>query len=59
MEEYKNLDCKIIYNKIYDTNKIYTKISKESCITNSCKRRKEEILGNLLNLYKSLEICKR
>ena len=59
MEEYNKLDCKIIYNKIHYTNQIYNTMIKESCITNSCKRRKEEILGNLLNLYKSLKTCKR
>ena len=61
MEEIKKnnkINCNFIYNKIFDTNDIYIKICKQQCITNSCKRRKEEVLGNLLDIYKSLETCK-
>ena len=52
-------NCNIVYNKIYDITNVYMKICKRECITNSCRRRKEEVLGDLLDLYKSLEYCKK
>ena len=57
--EKNNKNCNNIYEKIIDANELYSKILKKNCITNSCRRRKEEMLGDLLNLYESLQYCSK
>jgi hypothetical protein len=36
---------------------MYTNINKKDCVTNSCRRRKEEILGCLKDIHEQIEIC--
>lgn len=59
MNKLQHINCDILYDKIINKTQIYNKILKNKCITNSCKLYKEEILGDLLNLYKSLEYCSK
>jgi hypothetical protein len=51
-------NCKILIDQYFKTYNMYTKISKTNCVTNSCKRRKEELIGCLKDLHKIIEICK-
>ena len=50
-------DCKILIYEYLRISKMYTKINKKNCLTNSCRRRKEELIGCLKNLHESIEIC--
>ena len=52
-----NNNCEEILFKINEINNRFIKISKNECINNSCKRRKEEIIGDIFNLYKDFTTC--
>lgn len=51
-------NCEILISEYLKISIMYTKINKTNCVTNSCKRRKEELIGCLKNLHDSIEICK-
>lgn len=50
-------ECKILIHKYLKISTMYTNINKKDCVTNSCRRRKEEILGCLKNIHEQIEIC--
>ena len=50
-------ECNILIYEYLKISTMYTNINKKNCITNSCRRRKEEILGCLKNIHKQIEIC--
>ncbi len=52
-----NNECNILIYEYLKISTMYTNINKKNCITNSCRRRKEEILGCLKNIHKQIEIC--
>ena len=52
-----NNECKILIHKYLKISTMYTNINKKDCVTNSCRRRKEEILGCLKNIHEQIEIC--
>ena len=50
-------ECNILIYEYLKISTMYTNINKKNCITNSCRRRKEKILGCLKNIHKQIEIC--
>lgn len=52
-----NNECKILIYEYLKISTIYTNINKKDCVTNSCRRRKEEILGCLKDIHEQIEIC--
>tara|TARA_B100000963_G_scaffold358847_1_gene384527 strand:+ start:5624 stop:5857 length:234 start_codon:yes stop_codon:yes gene_type:complete len=50
-------ECNILIYEYLKISTMYTNINKKNCVTNSCRRRKEEILGCLKNIHKQIEIC--
>ena len=50
-------ECKILIHKYLKISTMYKNINKKDCVTNSCRRRKEEILGCLKNIHEQIEIC--
>lgn len=50
-------ECNILIYEYLKISTMYTNINKKDCVTNSCRRRKEEILGCLKNIHEQIEIC--
>lgn len=50
-------ECNILIYEYLKISTMYTNINKKDCVTNSCRRRKEEILGCLKNIHDQIEIC--
>ena len=51
-----NNECNILIYEYLKISTMYTNINKKDCVTNSCRRRKEEILGCLKNIHEQIEI---
>jgi hypothetical protein len=54
-----NKDFLFIKKKLVESYDRYMNTIEHKCITNSCRRRHEEILGNLKSSLKELEDFKR
>jgi hypothetical protein len=52
-----NNECNILIYEYLKISTMYTNINKKDCVTNSCRRRKEEILGCLKDIHEQIEIC--
>ena len=50
-------NCKEFFNEYIILMNIYKKSLENECITNSCKRRKEELYGNIDNNLENLYKC--
>jgi|TARA_B110000211_G_scaffold118671_1_gene137477 hypothetical protein len=50
-------NCKEFFNEYIILINIYKKSLENECITNSCKRRKEELYGNIDNNLENLYKC--
>lgn len=50
-------NCKELFNEYYKSIKMYNILLKNECITHSCKRRKEELYGNINKIYEELFNC--
>ena len=50
-------NCKELFNEYNILMNIYNILLKKKCITNSCKRRKEELYGNIDKNHEKLFNC--
>ena len=50
-------NCNIIYKNFYNKLKNYEIFSKNNCVTNSCKRKKELLYGELNDTLINLLYC--
>jgi len=56
----ENKECEEICIKYINTKNYYNKLlSDKNCVTNSCRRRKEEFIGNLHILENLVKNCKK
>ena len=50
-------DCNKLLKEYVKTSIQFINVNKNHCITNSCRRRKEEIIGSLKKIHDQISIC--